>query len=65
MDVTVAVPGDRVMTVEKARALLEIEQDLVRQMAERLVRRLLYPASRKMRERPWLEPLVCPRSYCS
>jgi hypothetical protein len=30
--------------------LSESQQDIVREMAERLVRRLLYPASRKIRE---------------
>ena len=48
--------GERLAGEEADRALAELgplteeQQDLVRQMAERLVRRLLYPASRKMRE---------------
>jgi glutamyl-tRNA reductase len=48
--------GERLAGEEADRILAELgplseeQQDLVRQMAERLVRRLLYPASRKMRE---------------
>ena len=48
--------GDRLAQEETDRTLAalgplsESQQDLVREMAERLVRRLLYPASRKIRE---------------
>jgi glutamyl-tRNA reductase len=48
--------GERLAQEEADRTLAELgtlsegQQELVRQMAERLVRRLLYPASRKIRE---------------
>jgi glutamyl-tRNA reductase len=48
--------GDRLAREEADRALSELgplserQQDLVREMAERLVKKLLYPASRKIRE---------------
>jgi glutamyl-tRNA reductase len=48
--------GDRLAQEETDRVLAELgplsesQQDIVREMAERLVRRLLYPASRKIRE---------------
>jgi glutamyl-tRNA reductase len=37
-------------TLEELGSLSEQQQDVVRLMAERLVRRVLYPASRKIRE---------------
>ena len=48
--------GERLAEEETGRALAaleslsEAERDVVRQMAERIVRRLLYPASQKIRE---------------